>query len=62
MQLCLPGAAATAQGAGGYLHDPGRLLGPLAGVCGTSEVVSIRFSRQKVTQKRRLQMGGARVI
>ena len=51
-----------AQVASHYLHNPGRLLGPLAGVSCTPEVVSIRFSRQKVTQKRRLQMGGARVI
>ena len=43
---CLHGAEATVQVASHYLTNPGRLLGPLAGVCGTPEVISIRFSRR----------------
>jgi len=43
---CLHGAGTTAQVASHYLTNLGRLLGPLAGVCGTPGVVSIRFSRR----------------
>ena len=43
-----------AQVASHYLHNPGWLLGPLAGVSCTPEVVSIRFSRRNVALQRRL--------